>query len=177
MKKQYDQHTKEHHYQVDDRVMLWHPNKKKGISCCWQPNWSGPWTITKLIGDVNCQLNNSQSNATPVVHVNQLKYITPRFDHLIAEPTTVKPTTPPQSNTTDLFDCLVTDQTPNIEQNAHNNNLNREENGETAQNRIADRNEHERGVHVNENAPIMTRGWCNVNKNNIIRTRTRSSVT
>ena len=177
MKKQYDQHTKEHHYQVDDRVMLWHPNKKKGISCCWQPNWSGPWTITKLIGDVNCQLNNSQSNATPVVHVNQLKYITPRFDHLIAEPTTVKQTTPPQSNTTDLFDSLVTDQTPNIEQNAHNNNLNREENGETAQNRIADRNEHERGVHVNENAPIMTRGWCNVNKNNIIRTRTRSSVT
>ena len=65
MKKQYDKDAKQHHYQVHDKVMLWHPNKKKGISRCWQPNWSGPWTITRLIGNLNCQLSNPQSNATP----------------------------------------------------------------------------------------------------------------
>ena len=178
MKKQYDTHAKEHHYQVHDKVMLWHPNKKKGISRCWQPNWSGPWTITRLIGDLNCQLSNSQSNATPVVHVNQLKYIVPRFDHLKAGHVSVKTATPQQKTTTDIFESLVPEQTPTNERNKDNLNINREENEETVQNREVTREQPERGAQVDEDTPVITGGWCNLNHGNILQQRTRSqSVT
>ena len=56
MKEQYDKQTKKHHYQPHDTVMLWHPNKTRGVSHCWQPKWSGPWTIKRLIGDLNCEI-------------------------------------------------------------------------------------------------------------------------
>ena len=40
-------------------VMLGALHKSKGISLCWQPNWSGPWTIVQLPGEVNCKLQKS----------------------------------------------------------------------------------------------------------------------
>eukprot|EP00794_Sanderia_malayensis_P005772 gene5772-6477_t len=179
MKKQYDTHAKAHHYQVHDTVMLWHPNKKKGISRCWQPNWSGPWTITRLIGDLNCQLANAQSKATPVVHVNQLKYIAPRFDHLKTSSRSVNSTPPqPQPTTTDIFESLVTDQIPNNTQDEPNFNTNREGNVEMVQNRNVGRDEPDSVAPVDEDLPIITGGWCNMNQGNIIEQRTRSqSVT
>ncbi len=63
--------------------MLWHPPQKKGNSRCFKPKWSGPWTITHLIGDLNCKLVNEHGIVSPTVHVNQLKYIPPRSIHLV----------------------------------------------------------------------------------------------
>ena len=82
MKHLYEKHTKQHHYQVHDTVMLWRPTHKKGISRCWQPKWSGPWTIVRLVGEVNCQLINAAHKLSPVVHVNQLRQIPKRSTHL-----------------------------------------------------------------------------------------------
>ena len=178
MKKQNDKDAQQQHYQVHDKVMLWHQNKKKGISRCWQPNWSGPWTRTRLIGNLNCQLSNPQSNATPVVHVNHLKYIVPRFDHLKAECVSVKTATLQQKPTTDIFESLVTEQTPMNERDEHDLDINREENEEIVQDRAVIREQQEGGAQLDEDTPVITGGWCSFNQGNILQQRTRSqSVT
>ena len=64
------------------------------------------------------------------MHVNQLKYIVPRFDHLKAEPVSVKTATLQQKPTTDIFESLVTEQTPMNERDEHDLDINREENEE-----------------------------------------------
>ena len=104
MKNQYDKNTSKHHYKINDTVMLWNPPQKKGISRCFQPKWSGPWTITHLVGDLNCKLINQCGKVSPTVHVNQLKYLPPRSAHLIDQSTVPKPTTEaPQGNFCDIF--------------------------------------------------------------------------
>ena len=65
MKQQYDKTAPKHHYKVNATVMLWHPPQKTGISRCFQAQWSGPWTITHLIGDLNCMLVNQCSQVKP----------------------------------------------------------------------------------------------------------------
>ena len=174
MKKQYDKHAKEHHYQVNDKVMLWHPNKKKGIPRCWQPNLSRPWTINRLIGDLHCQLATSQSTTTPVVHVNQLKYILPRFNHLQTQQISAKITPQQYNTTTDIFEPLCTKQaTPNARDEC-NLIINREEHEETVENRPVNRKELERRVQADEDTSVISRGWCIFNQGNILQQRTRS---
>ena len=123
---------------------------------------------------MNRQLSNSQSNATPVVHVNQLKYIVPRFDHLKAEHVPIKTATPQKRNTTDIFESLVTEQTATNKRDAHNFNINREGTEETVQDREVTREQPERGALVNEDTPVITGGWCNLSHGNILQQRTRS---
>ena len=99
---------------------------------------------------------------------NQLKYIVPRFDHLQAQHVSVK-TAPQQHNTTtDIFESLVNEQTPPNERDERNPNVNREEHEETEQNRNVNRIEPERGAQVDEDTPVITGGWCNVNQGNVL---------
>ena len=52
--------------------MLKVPPDRRGVSKSFQPRWSGPWIINKLIGITNCQLEN-ESGTVKHVHCNQLK--------------------------------------------------------------------------------------------------------
>ena len=52
--------------------MLWDPPHRKGLSKSFQPKWKGPWTIIKLIGNTNCQIQNEKGD-NKYVHLNQLK--------------------------------------------------------------------------------------------------------
>ena len=104
MKQQYARTASKHHYKVNDTVMLWHPPQKTGISRCFLAKWSGPWTITHLIGDFNCKLVNQRDQVSPTMHVNQLKYVPPRSAHLVHQSNapTPRPTTTHASNC-DIF--------------------------------------------------------------------------
>ncbi len=158
MKLQYDKSTTKHHYKVDDTVMLWKPTPKTGISRCWQPKWSGPWKIVRLVGDVNCQLMNTANKLSPVVHVNQLKYIPKRANHLN------EPLNTPQDVSThrtipqpcDVF----SDLSDAIDHQEQRNDFVQEE-GE--------------GRPEYANHPIINENWCQLNVSNILPQRTRSN--
>ena len=95
------------------------------------------------------------------MHVNQLKYIVPRFDHLKAERASVKTATLQQKPTTDIVESLVTEQTPMNERDEHDLDINREENEETVEDRAVIREQQERGAQLDEDTPLITGGWCN----------------
>ena len=82
MKMKYDKKNSSHKISVGDKVMLWWPYSVKGIPRSFQPKWKGPWSITKLIDDTNCVVQNEYGE-TKNVHLNQLKLIAPR--HLPSE--------------------------------------------------------------------------------------------
>ncbi len=78
MKKTYDKNARVHPFSIGDRVMLWKPYKRKGVSGCFQPKWHGPWIISKFTGNMksNCKITDcSNPTKTMNVHVNQLKLI------------------------------------------------------------------------------------------------------
>ena len=79
--------------------MLRHLLQKTSISRCFQAKWSDPWTITHLIGDLNCKLVNQRGQVSPTIHVNQLKYVPPRSAHLVNQSNapTSRPTAAPAS--------------------------------------------------------------------------------
>ena len=185
MKAQYDKNTKKHHYKVHDTVMLWKPTPKKGISHCWQPKWSGPWTIARLVGEVNCQLVNSDNKLSPVVHVNQLKYIPKRSTQLNVSLTPDKDIIEQNTNqsTCDIFHDL--DNVPDNQEThviVHEGGNDRPENA-TDRARVNEPNEHLNIGENNENNVIpenqrMNENWCRINISNILSYRTRSkSVT
>ena len=92
--------------------MLWHPPQKTGISRCFQAQWSGTWTITQLIGDLNCKLVNQRGQVSPTVHVNQLKYMPPRPDHLVSQ--SYAPT--PGPVTTHASTCEIFADLPDVKE-------------------------------------------------------------
>ena len=77
MKKVYDRKNSHHTFEVGDSVMLWWPYRKKGISRAFQPRWTGPFEIQKLIGQTNCTLKLPDGNMKHV-HLNQLKKVAVR---------------------------------------------------------------------------------------------------
>ena len=181
MKTQYDKNTKKHHYKVHDTVMLWNPRAKQGVSRCWQPKWCGPWKVLKLIGDTNCQLIKDDSKFSPVVHVNQLKYIPQRFTHFHTLPTHGQP---PCQN---LFrkTCNIFNELDNATSNAKQSQGIIQEDGNdrseimTEQENVDEPQEHlepgkSNGANeVNENKHL-TESWCRLNVSNILPGRTRS---
>ena len=76
MKTSYDKKTNNLEFNIGDKVMLWKPYKKSGISRCFQPNWHGPWDIVEYTGSTNCRIK--KDNKELNVHFNQLKHCTPR---------------------------------------------------------------------------------------------------
>ena len=181
MKAQYDKNTKKHHYKVHDTVMLWKPTPKKGISHCWQPKWSGPWTIARLVGEVNCQLVNSDNKLSPVVHVNQLKYIPKRSTQLNDSLTPDKDIIEQNTNQSicDIFHDL--DNVPDNQEThviVHEGGNDRPENA-TDRARVNEPNEHLNIGENNENNVIpenqrMNENWCRIDISNILPHRTRS---
>ncbi len=51
-----------------------------GFNKCLESSWDGPFTITKLIHPVNCQIRDVEKKSKPVVvHVSQLKLVISLF--------------------------------------------------------------------------------------------------
>ena len=73
-KVQYDKNAKEVNYEVGERVWLYTPNNKTGLSSKLTHNWHGPFRILAKKSPVNYLLDsNEERNITQVVHVNRLK--------------------------------------------------------------------------------------------------------
>ena len=73
-KAQYDKRAKEVTYEVGQRVWLYTPNKKKGLSSKLTHNWHGPFRILAKKSPVNYLLDsNDERNYIHNVHVNRLK--------------------------------------------------------------------------------------------------------
>ena len=166
MKQQYDKKTTQHHYKINDTVMLWNPPQKRGISRCFQPKWSGPWTITHLIGDLNCKLVDASGKASPTIHVNQLKYIPPRSIHLLNKATDPLPAKePPKKKVCDIFADLTNTKTTNlIDDRVHVE-------GARGGGNTGDLNHREQ---PEDNNNMINRNWCRVDIANILPNRTRS---
>ena len=97
MKDNYDKTAKPSPFKIGDRVMLWKPYKKKGLSGCFQPKWDGPWSIVKFTGqhNMNCKIvNSADPSKTMNVHVNQLKLVKGHRDADLLTTETVKEQTP-----------------------------------------------------------------------------------
>ena len=145
MKQQYNKRTTQHHFKVGDSVMLWTPYKSMRVSHCCQPNWSGPWIVTKLIGPVNCKLQNSAGKETQTIHVNHLKPFHPRSLHLSQK---ANPVLTPQVKagtslpTCDIFDLLD--------------------------------HESDTLPEALPQTPLIARNWCQVDATNILPGRTHS---
>ena len=72
MKHNYDKSCHPPKFNINDKVMLWYPYAKKGLSCCFQPKFNGPWTITEFKSPTNVEICNERGKRKNV-HVNQLK--------------------------------------------------------------------------------------------------------
>ncbi|GFW78882.1 kinectin [Trichonephila clavipes] len=47
-----------HDFHEGDRVWLWNPKRRKGLSPKLQTNWEGPYTVLKRLNDVVVQIQN-----------------------------------------------------------------------------------------------------------------------
>ena len=73
-KEYYDQKARDVSYNVGERVWLYTPNKKKGLSSKLTHNWHGPFRILSKTSPVNYLLDaNDERSVTQIVHVNRLK--------------------------------------------------------------------------------------------------------
>ena len=77
MKHNYDKEIRTHPISIGDTVMIWTPYTKSGLSKCFQPKWTGPWTVYSFTEPSNCKLIDINGNHKNV-HINQLKLIETR---------------------------------------------------------------------------------------------------
>ena len=153
MKQQYDKGSQLLNISIGDKVMLWNPYGKSGASKCFQPKWTGPWTVHSFTGKVACKIENDGNGQMKNVHVNQLKIIQDRYNSL-------------QPNYTNT-------NTPNNDTNSSNNNVasdnfyfhedNDEIERETEENIVP--------VPMNRNN-IINEAWVDIDPTNIIQHRT-----
>ncbi|GFT47113.1 retrovirus-related Pol polyprotein from transposon 412 [Trichonephila clavipes] len=52
MKTRYDARATGHDFYEGDKVWLWNPKRRKGLSSKLQTNWEGPYTVIKRLNDV-----------------------------------------------------------------------------------------------------------------------------
>lgn len=71
MKQRYDQHMRDTSYVEGDKVWLYNPQRKKGLSPKLQSPWQGPYTILEPISSVTYKIRLGGGRAH-VVHVDRL---------------------------------------------------------------------------------------------------------
>ena len=103
MKERYDLKAVPNSNKIGQRIWVYTPKTREGLSKKLLHHWHGPFCIVKKISPVNFKLRNSANRlvAAPV-HVNR---ITPFYD------TNDRPIKPPNSISTDNF-CLNEDEIP-----------------------------------------------------------------
>lgn len=72
MKARYDVNASNSGFYEGDRVWLYNPQRKKGISPKLTPAWEGPYTVVKRINDVVYRIQRSPKAKMKVVHLDRL---------------------------------------------------------------------------------------------------------
>ncbi|KAK4295125.1 hypothetical protein Pmani_032308 [Petrolisthes manimaculis] len=71
MRQRYNQRVREARYAVGDRVWLYNPRRKRGLSPKLQSSWEGPYHVQEVMSDVTYRIRRGQ-NRSRVVHVDRL---------------------------------------------------------------------------------------------------------
>ena len=74
MKKRYDVKSTDRKFKEGDKVWLWNPKRRKGLSPKLQSCWEGPYTIVKLLNDVVVRIQRTPSAKPKVVHYDRLAW-------------------------------------------------------------------------------------------------------
>ncbi|GFX05702.1 retrovirus-related Pol polyprotein from transposon 412 [Trichonephila clavipes] len=72
MKTRYDARETGHDFHEGDKVWLWNPKRRKGLSPKLQTNWEGPYTVLKRLNDVVVRIQKSPHSKPKVIHYNRL---------------------------------------------------------------------------------------------------------
>ncbi|GFW30040.1 retrovirus-related Pol polyprotein from transposon 412 [Trichonephila clavipes] len=72
MKTRYDARATGHDFHEGDKVWLWNPKRRKGLSPKLQTNWKGPCTVLKRLNDVVVRIQKSPHSKPKVIHYNRL---------------------------------------------------------------------------------------------------------
>ena len=80
MKHQYDRGVQGRNVSIGNQVILWSPYNKSKLSRCFQPNWTGPWTVHDFTGPSNFHRSFKQkllsnNGQYKNVNINQLKFV------------------------------------------------------------------------------------------------------
>ncbi|GFT36283.1 retrovirus-related Pol polyprotein from transposon 412 [Trichonephila clavipes] len=72
MKTRYDARATGHDFREGDKVWLWNPKRRKGLSPKLQTNWEGPYTVLKRLNDVVVRIQKSPHSKPKVTQYNRL---------------------------------------------------------------------------------------------------------
>ncbi|GFX64799.1 retrovirus-related Pol polyprotein from transposon 412 [Trichonephila clavipes] len=72
MKTRYDARATGHDFRKGDKVWLWNPKRRKGLSPKLQTNWEGPYTVLKRLNEVVVWIQKSPHSKSKVIHYNRL---------------------------------------------------------------------------------------------------------
>lgn len=72
MKARYDEHSTQEVFEPGDRVWLYNPLRKRGLSPKLQRNWQGPYTVVARLNDVVYRVRHKTRSRMFVVHRNRL---------------------------------------------------------------------------------------------------------
>lgn len=72
MKTRYDTTATDHRFQEGDKVWLWNPTRRKGLSPKLQVPWDGPYVVLKTLNDVVVRIRKSPNSKPKVVHYDRL---------------------------------------------------------------------------------------------------------
>ncbi|GFX05135.1 retrovirus-related Pol polyprotein from transposon 412 [Trichonephila clavipes] len=72
MKTGYDARATGHDFREGDKVWLWNPKRRKGLSPKLQTNWEGPYTVLKRLNDAVVRIQKSPHSKPKLMHYNRL---------------------------------------------------------------------------------------------------------
>ncbi|GFU03785.1 retrovirus-related Pol polyprotein from transposon 412 [Trichonephila clavipes] len=72
MKTRYDARATGHDFHEGNKVWLWNPKRRKGLSPKLQTNWGGPYTVQKRLNDVAVRIQKSPHSKPKVIHYKRL---------------------------------------------------------------------------------------------------------
>ncbi|GBN89634.1 Retrovirus-related Pol polyprotein from transposon 412 [Araneus ventricosus] len=72
MKTRYDSGATGHHFKEGDRVWMYNPKRRRGLSPKLQQNWEGLYTIVKKLNDVIYRVQRSPNAKPKVILINRL---------------------------------------------------------------------------------------------------------
>lgn len=110
----YDCNAKDPNYEVGDRVWVFTPKPKKGLSRTLQHRWHGPFRIVQKLSPVHFQLRTCNTNreVTGTVHANRIKPFTDPDERPILPPQDDDPSDPYLSTDDLLPDSFTPDPKP-----------------------------------------------------------------
>ncbi|GFW96196.1 retrovirus-related Pol polyprotein from transposon 412 [Trichonephila clavipes] len=72
MKTRYDARATGHDFHESDKVWLWNPKRRKGLSPKLKTNWESPYTVLRRLNDVVVWIQKSPHSKRKVIHYNRL---------------------------------------------------------------------------------------------------------